>query len=200
MKKVLITVLLVVLFSPVFAGFTFSPGIQGTLGASFCHPTDEYLKSSQGQKLPELRTSFYVDFDAMLAEIIFDNSLETAVGFSMLWTSQSLAAGIHVLQPYIGTGLSVFVNKYFKNDYALGLKTRLMFCKYRPYDYKFSTIDVSAVPSKKVFDDQNYDIFMMCPVTLSFRSDAVTVRAGLGFNVKYNVRLIIERKTEAEKV
>ncbi len=199
MKKILITVLLAALFpSVVFAGFIFSPGIQGTLGAAFCHPTDEYLKSSQGQNLPELRTSFYVDFDAMLAQIIFDNSLETSVGFSMLWTSQSLAAGIHVLQPYIGTGLSVFVNKYFKNDFALGLKSRLMFCKYRPYDYKFSSVDVAAVPAKKVFNDDNYDIYMMWPVTLSFRSDAVTVRAGLGFNVKYNVRLEIERKTEAE--
>lgn len=202
MKKTLITMLLALLvISAVSAGFTCSPGFQGTLGASFCHPTSSYLKTSQARDLPEIRTSFYADFDAMLATVRFDNNLEVGLGFALQWTSQSLAAGIHVLQPYVGSGVALTLNKIFNREdkcFALGIKTRLMFCKYRPYNYKFNTIDIALVPSKRVFNDSNYDIFMICPVTFSKKSDAFTVRAGLGFNVKYNVRLNIEN-TRGEK-
>ncbi len=201
MKRTLITVILAVFAaSSVFAGFTYSPGIQGNLGASFCYPTADYLKSSQGKELPALRTSLYFDCDAMLANVVFDSNWEVGLGFSLQGTSESLAAGISILQPYMGMGAALAFNRNFENGFAIGLKARYLFCRFRPYNYKFNTVDIAAVPSYRFFRDSGFDILMVYPFTVSVKSDAVTFRLGVGFNVKYNIKLKGQKQAEAEQL
>lgn len=189
MKKLLVTVLLVIVISSaVFAEITYSPSVYGTVGGAFCHPTANYLKSSQGKELPKMRTSWYAGFDAMLLDVVFDNNWEVGGGFAMQWTSQSLAAGTHVLQPYLGMGLAIQTQNHLKENFYLGLKTRLLFCKFRPYDYKFDTLDLEVLPVLKSLEEKNFEIDMVTPITFSFKSDAITTRAGIGFCIKYNIK------------
>ena len=185
MKKLIILALLLVVISTAFASVSYSPSVQGYIGGTFLHPTSKYLKTVQGKDSPFFRTSASAGFDALFVNFKF-NKFELGGGMSFLWTSQSLAAGISVLQPYTGVGVVVGGERRFETGFGIGAKLRLMFCKNR-VKYKFDTMDLEVNPSYKFYDAKNFEISVITPVDFTYRNDSFSVRLHVGFDLQYNV-------------
>lgn len=191
-KKLSLVLILLVVSFVLFAKSSYSPSIQGYTEGSFTFPTAEYLKVSQGRKLPPMRTSFNLCGDVMAANFKI-NDFELGAGFSYLYNTRSLIAGVNFLQSYSGLGFCIGALYHF-NDFSIGEKFRWLFCSYRPFNNRFDILEFETLPAFRVMDTNNFELSLTTPVTVCFKSDSFTVRTGIGFDFKYN--LIFGAKNE----
>ena len=185
-KVILTLILLFICMGSAFASFSFHPYVSGWFGVSLCHPTAEYLQKSAGDGqngTPFLRTSSSFGFDAQLLEamITFDggNAISFGAGFSYLNMSESLPYGNSILKPYSGYGFSFDAGYHFNRSFDLNLKYRYLYCKFTGTFSNLIVQDIELAPSYAVVSPWALDMCVSLPLTLSFKTDSLSFRAGL---------------------
>lgn len=181
------------------AKVAFRPEVDLTFGGAFCYPTADYLKQYPGDSSisnPPIRTSWYwaVDFNpaGLYVEVSEDSGIGIAVGVSYLDVSPSLAYGISIIKPYDGFGFDVHAYYQLSGLMTLGAKYRYMNCRYTKSRNHFLSQDVELVPSFHMAGNE-CRISVSCPVTASFKADAVTLRVGIGCAIAMDVRRSVGR-------
>lgn len=187
-KTLLLVIILIFANCALFASISYSPSIHDYFGPSFTFPTAKYLKTSPMGPLPAMRTSFNAGVDVVPAGFTFNN-VEIGLGFSFLYNSRSLAAGMNFLQSYYGLGASALVQYNFNKKFSLGLRGRYLFCRYGALNNRFNILEAEVVPSVCLIDKGFFKGLLTCPVIASFKADSISVRVGVGFDVKFNVNL-----------
>ena len=185
-KVILTLILLFICMESAFASFSFRPYVSGWFGVSLCHPTAEYLQKSAGDGqngTPFFRTSSSFGFDAQLLEamITFENgnAVSFGAGFSYLNVSESLPYGNSILKPYSGYGFSFDVGYHLNNRFDLKLKYRYLYCKFTGTFSNLIVQDIELAPSYAVVSPWALDMCVSLPLTLSFKADSLSFRAGL---------------------
>ena len=185
-KVILTLILLFICMGSAFASFSFRPYVSGWFGASLCHPTAEYLQKSAGDGqngTPFFRTSSSFGFDAQLLEamITFENgnAISFGAGFTYLNVSESLPYGNSILKPYSGYGFSFDAGYHFNRSFDLNLKYRYLYCKFTGTFSNLIVQDIELAPSYAVVSPWALDMCVSLPLTLSFKADSVSFRAGL---------------------
>lgn len=180
-----------------FASFGFRPYVSGWFGASLCHPTAEYLEKSAGNGengTPFFRTSSSFGFDIQLLEamISFDggNAVSFGAGFSYLNVSESLPYGRSILKPYSGYGFSFDAGYHFNSSFNLNLKYRYLYCAFSGSFSKLIVQDIELAPSYVFVSPGAIDLSVSIPLTLSFKADSVSFRAGLSVLIALDSRRI----------
>ena len=185
-KLVLILILLFVFCSGAFAGFGMRPYVSGWFGASLCHGTAQYLQEYPGDasvRTPLLRTSTDFGFDVQLVEPMIsvgkDDAFTFGVGFSYLNVSQSIAYGRSILKPYSGFGLSADMGWKSGSGFNVNLKYRYLYCTYTGSFSSFIAQDFEIAPGYYVASPWALDICVSLPLTVSYKADAISFRAGI---------------------
>ena len=194
-KPILIIILLLVCCGTAFASFGMRPYVSAWFGASLCHGTAEYMQKYPGDdsvETPFFRTSYDFGFDAQILEAVISVGKEGAVTFgagaSYLNVSQSLAYGRSILKPYSGFGFSADVGYRFNSRFDIGLKYRYLFCSYTGTFANFIVQDFEIAPSYAVVTPSALDICVSLPLTLSYKADAVSFRAGISVLIAFDSR------------
>ena len=157
-------------------------------GGAFCIPTADYLKQYPGDEdaaMPPVRTSFSFGADADLLNIA-SGRFSAGLGVSFVSTGRSIAFGQNYLKPYIGLGFLLEFDYDFTSLFTAGLKLRYLSCTFNGSASKFICIETELVPSLRIFSTGPTDGFVSAPVTLSYRSDAVTVRTSLALTLRFD--------------
>ena len=185
-KVILTLILLFICMGSAFASFSFRPYVSGWFGVSLCHPTAEYLQKSAGDGqngTPFFRTSSSFGFDAQLLEamITFENgyAISFGAGFTYLNVSEALPYGNSILKPYSGYGFSFDAGYHFNRSFDLNLKYRYLYCKFTGTFSNLIVQDIELAPSYAVVSPWALDMCVSLPLTLSFKADSVSFRAGL---------------------
>lgn len=183
MKKAVLIAFVIFLGFSVFASVSYTPAIQIYAGGAFCCPTADYLKYSQGKKLPALRTSFNAGTD-LLPLNFCSGQFEFGAGFSVLYVSNSLVAGIQYLRQYLAYGPAI--NFAFNwNVFGLALKGRLLWARFVPLKDKFAAGEAEIMPFWKVTGDNSFRVKIILPLTVQFKKDAVTFRVSAGVDLSF---------------
>lgn len=157
-------------------------------GGAFCIPTADYLKQYPGNEdaaMPPVRTSSSFGADADLLNLAI-GKFSAGLGVSFVSTGRSIAFGQSYLKPYIGLGFLLDFDYDFTSLFTAGLKLRYLSCTFNGSASNFICIETELVPSLWVFSAGPTDGFVSAPVTLSYRSDAVTVRTSLAFTLRFD--------------
>ena len=185
-KVILTLILLFICMGSAFTSFSFHPYVSGWFGVSLCHPTAEYLQKSAGDGqngTPFFRTSSSFGFDAQLLEamITFENgnAISFGAGFTYLNVSESLPYGNSILKPYSGYGFSFDASYHFNRSFDLNLKYRYLYCKFTGTFSNLIVQDIELAPSYAVVSPWALDMCVSLPLTLSFKTDSLSFRAGL---------------------
>ena len=188
-RRILFSIIGLLLCVPaVFAGVSTKPGISVSAGGAFCIPTAGYLQEypgDSGADMPPVRTSFSLGTDAVLLDLSVSR-VSFGAGLSYVYTSRSLAYGRSVLRAYSGFGPLVSLGYDFSGSFSLGLKLRYMRCCFSGSRSSFICAEAEAVPMFRVFSGRASDGFLCVPVTVSYKSDAVTVRTGVSFTLRFD--------------
>ena len=194
-RIVLITIMLLVCCGTAFADFGMRPYASAWFGASLCHGTAEYMQKYPGDDstgTPFFRTSYDFGFDVQLLEAVISVGKEGAVTFgaggSYLNVSQSLAYGRSILKPYSGLGFCADLGCRFSSRFDVNLKYRYLYCSYTGTFASFIVQDLEIVPSYAVVSPWALDICVSLPLTVSFKADAISFRAGIGVQIAIDSR------------
>ena len=186
-RRILFSIIgLLLCVSAAFAGVATRPSVSLTAGGAFCIPTADYLKEypgDSGADMPPVRTSFSLGADAALLDLSVSR-FSFGAGLSYVYTSRSLAYGQSVLRAYSGFGPLVSFGYDISDSFSLGLKLRYMRCFFSGSRSSFICAEAEAVPMFRVFEAKAFDGFLCAPVTVSYKTDAVTVRASVSFTLR----------------
>ena len=200
-RIVLISILLLICCGTGFASFGMRPYVSGWFGASLCHGTADYLQKYPGDesiRTPFFRTSYDFGFDGQLLEAVISVGKEGAVTFgagaSYLNVSRSLPYGRSILKPYSGFGFSADMGYRFNDRFDVNLKYRFLFCSYTGTFSNFIVQDFEIAPSYAVVAPWAFDICVSLPLTVSYKADAVSFRAGICVIIAFDSRRVYGRK------
>ncbi|MCF0262679.1 MAG: hypothetical protein HUK23_07190 [Sphaerochaetaceae bacterium] len=187
-----ILLLLIFLVSQAFASFGSKPSINASIGGAFCIPTADYLKEYPGHpdvKMPNIRTSYYLGLDADIIDIAYkynDFTFDVGAGLSYLYISSSIPYGVSILKAYSGLGFKAYVSTTYKHTFSASFAYKAYSCAYEGTKSNFYVRDFEITPSAVVASTGPMDLLVKLPITLSVKSDAITVRTsiciGIGFN------------------
>ena len=204
-RTVLITILLLVCGGTVFASFGMRPYVSAWFGASLCHGTAQYMQKYPGDEstgTPFFRTSYDFGFDAQLLEAVVSVGEEGAITFgagaSYLNVSQSLAYGRSILKPYSGFGFCADLGYRFKK-FDINLKYRYLYCSYTGTFASFIVQDFEIVPGYAVVSPLTMDICVSLPLTVSYKADALSFRAGISVLIAIDSRRAFSGKEGGQR-
>ncbi|MBQ5365278.1 MAG: hypothetical protein IIU49_04320 [Spirochaetales bacterium] len=205
-RPVLIVILLLICCTGAFASFGMRPYVSGWFGASLCHGTAQYMQKYPGDDstgTPFFRTSYDFGFDAQLLEAVVSVGNEGAITFgagaSYLNVSQSLAYGRSILKPYSGLGLCADLGYRFNAKFDINLKYRYLYCSYTGTSASFIVQDFEIVPGYAVASQSAMDICVSLPLTISYKADAVSIRAGISVIIALDSRRVSAGKEGGQR-
>ena len=109
-------------------------------------------------------------------------------GFSFVNVSQSEPWGRSILKPYYGLGVTFDIAYRFSDRFALDVKYRWLYCSFTGSAASFIAQDLELAPAYTVVAPWALDMAITLPVTVSFKADAVSIRAGVGFQIALDSR------------
>ena len=107
------------------------------------------------------------------------NAISFGAGFTYLNVSESLPYGNSILKPYSGYGFSFDAGYHFNRSFDLNLKYRYLYCKFTGTFSNLIVQDIELAPSYAVVSPWALDMCVSLPLTLSFKVDSLSFRAGL---------------------
>lgn len=186
-----------------FAAVATRPSLSVRLGASFCHPTADYLKEYPGNpnvEMPSFRTSRLLSLDLDFLNISFtlgeDNGSAIQIGFgvSYLNVSRSIAYGISTLKPYNGFGAMGNLTWRINESFDLSFRYKFYQCFFTGSSARFVAHEFELSPYYRFADLDSLKLFVGTPVSLFWKADSLSINAAVCFLVSVDSLKIRFRK------
>lgn len=183
---------------PVFGTFDNRFGVSGYGGGAFCIPTSSYLTSYPGDasvKMPAFRTSGSFGVDLEVLQFRFgreDSAFFIGLGLSYVGVSQSIAYGASVLRPYNGIGAFCQLGCTYNQLFSLSFLFRLLYCWFPKVKQVFIMYDFGAIPTFELASFGPVGLYVVTPLTVSIKTDAVTLRVSCGLKLDVSLGKISE--------
>lgn len=187
-KKSILIFLFCLLALPLFAYVDSRPSFSAYGGGAFCIPTSSYLKeypTSQEVKMPAFRTSGSFGFDLKVLDFRAGDESGTfsfGAGVSYINVSKSLAYGASQLRPYSGFGL--FLEFGLNTDFlSLNMLLRYLYCHFPTVKQTFTAYEIETIPALHLVSFKNCSLYLIAPITISVKADALTLRLSCGLKI-----------------
>ncbi|MBR6348275.1 MAG: hypothetical protein IKR80_04925, partial [Spirochaetales bacterium] len=135
--------------------------------------------------MPPVRTSFSGGVDASLLDLSVSR-FSLGAGLSYVFTSRSIAYGQSVLRAYHGLGPILNLCYDITDSFSMCIKLRYLRCFFFGSKSSFICAEAEAVPMFRVFSFGVSDGFLCIPMTVSYKSDAVTIRASVSLTIRFD--------------
>ena len=185
MKRKLSVILLLLCSFSLFASVHYKANIDAAVGYNLATMRESYLKTVSSVSMPKTRSQAAFFGDIIPFGMQIGEHISFGAGGSLSYITRSNVSHSTQLRRYQAFGITAYFDFAFNYRWSAGIKGRVLWCRYIPFQDRFAAFDIEPYAKFCFFNRRMFSISAIAPVTIHIKKDVLSVRPSLGVDIAF---------------